>query len=217
MTSATRMTTATKMTTATRMTTATGRTTATRLTTATTGEAASTSPIHVLLDKLKFELSNTQKSTPADGNCMYHVLADQASFKDHGDARLSICSNIYAMVDDEKIFWGEEKPISQWIDEQLNCGVFGDHYSLQVAANLLGRDIIIIPTRMESSHNPYGYILIDSFELKDVNPVYMLYYEESIYGAGHYQSIREDIIYFMHSFHLFYILLYILHFILYPH
>ena len=35
------------------------------------------------LQSLGFRLSPSQLCTPADGNCMYHVLADQSSFVHH--------------------------------------------------------------------------------------------------------------------------------------
>ena len=70
----------------------------------------------------------------------------------------------------------------------------GDSYSLQIAANLLQRDIIVIPTRTESAHNPQGYMLIETNICLN-EPIYMLYYEEWLYAAGHYQSIRKVIIY----------------------
>ena len=67
-------------------------------------------------------------------------------------------------------------------------GNFGDFYALQVASNLLGRDIIIVPSNKMSAHNPYGYILVESC-IVNANPLFLFYYEEHIYGAGHYQSI----------------------------
>ena len=65
-------------------------------------------------------------------------------------------------------------------------GTFGDAYSLQIAANILARDIIIVPTK--PAHNTHGYILIESYTYNS-NPVFMLYFEEYIYAAGHYQSV----------------------------
>ena len=73
----------------------------------------------------------------------------------------------------------------------MNDGVFGDAYSLQIAANILQRDIIIIPTEKDSAHNPMGYILIESSNCLN-EPMYMQYFEETIYGAGHYQSIKPE-------------------------
>ena len=76
----------------------------------------------------------------------------------------------------------------------IKTGVFGDSYSLQVAANYLRRNIIIIPSKIEYAHNPYGYISIESFNVDNsLEPIYLFYYEEHVYGTGHYQSIREGI------------------------
>ena len=51
-------------------------------------------------------------------------------------------------------------------------GTFGDAYSLQIAANILARDIILIPTKPESAHNTHGYILIESCTYNS-NPVFI--------------------------------------------
>ena len=67
-------------------------------------------------------------------------------------------------------------------------GNFWDFYALQVASNLLGRDIIIVPSNKISAHNPYGYILVESC-IVNANPLFLFYHEEHICGAGHYQSI----------------------------
>ena len=57
------------------------------------------------LQPLGFRLSPSQLCTPADGNCMYHVLADQSSFVDHREARCSIVKNILPVLENESIFW----------------------------------------------------------------------------------------------------------------
>ena len=48
---------------------------------------------------------------------------------------------------------------------------------------------------IESAHNSYDYILIESFNVDNsLEPIYLFYYEEHVYGTGHYyQSIREGI------------------------
>ena len=63
-----------------------------------------------------------------------------------------------------------------------------------MAANYLQRNIIIIPSEIEYAHNSYGYVLIESFNVDNsLEPIYLFYYEEHVYGTGHYQSIREGI------------------------
>ena len=58
--------------------------------------------------------------------------------------------------------------------EILKCmmipGIFGDAYSLQIAANILVRDIILLPTKSEFVHHTHGYILIESYTYNS-NPV----------------------------------------------
>ena len=52
-------------------------------------------------------------------------------------------------------------------------------------------DKLIVRTKSQiSAHNPYGYLLIES-NVKICNPLCRLYFEEYIYGSGHYQSIRR--------------------------
>ena len=81
------------------------------------------------LKELKFKVSPTQNFTPMDGNCMYHVIADQSHLKDHKEARRKIVESILPLVENESIFWNDEMHISDWIETQMNDGVFGDAYS----------------------------------------------------------------------------------------
>ena len=119
--------------------------------------------------------------------------ADQSGFKDHQEARHSVVTNIYPMIEAGYLFWDNSILLSDWIESQANLGVFGDHYSLQIAANLLGRDILIIPTVLISSaNNPDGYILVEPSNCIGNNPIFLLYLEENVYGCGHYQSIMPD-------------------------
>ena len=70
-------------------------------------------------------------------------------------------------------------------------GNFGDYYVLQVAANLLQRDIVIIPTQSDSTHYIKKYCLIRANVVLDtLPPIYLLWFEETVYGCGHYQSIE---------------------------
>ena len=141
------------------------------------------------LKSICFSLSKSQKSTPGDGNCMFHALADQSVFVDHLDARHKIVTSIYEMIENGTIFWDDSQPLSDWIEAMMVPQTYGDSYVLQVAANLLGRDIIIIPSNKKSAHNPYGYILIESCTV-NANPLFLFYFEEHIFGlAAHYQSI----------------------------
>ena len=74
---------------------------------------------------------------------------------DHLDARHKIVTNIYEMIENGIIFWDDSQPLSDWIEAMMLPGNFGDSYALQVAANLIGRDIIIVPSNKMSAHNPY--------------------------------------------------------------
>ena len=48
------------------------------------------------------------------------------------------------MIDKKILYWDDFKPLSDWIESIMMPGEFGDYYSLQVAADFLGRDITII-------------------------------------------------------------------------
>ena len=99
----------------------------------------------------------TQRFTPMDGNCLYHVIADQSHFSSHTEARSTIVENLIPLVESGSIFWNDNLLMIDWIETQIQDCVFGDAYSLQIAANILQKDIIIIPTEQDSAHNPLGY------------------------------------------------------------
>ena len=84
---------------------------------------------------------------------MFHVLADQGFFNDHVEARRKIVSNIYGMIETQTLFWDDTEPLSDWIENMMVPSTHGDSYVLQVAANLMGRDILIIPTKGVKSAN----------------------------------------------------------------
>ena len=83
------------------------------------------------LRSLNFQVSYSQPCTPADGNCLFHVLGDQGYFKDHLEARLQIVTNIYDMIEKEMIFWDDSEPLSDWIENMMIPGTHGDSYALQ--------------------------------------------------------------------------------------
>ena len=142
------------------------------------------------LAELDFIVSKSQPKTPRDGNCMFHCISDQTHFSSHSEVRNAVVSNIYVMIEKDIIFWDESEFISDWIETMKLEGTFGDHYSLQVIANLLERDIIIIPSKAESAHILNKYCIVKANVLSNITPVYMLWYEETVHGVGHYQSIE---------------------------
>ena len=145
------------------------------------------------INELGFKLSETQKITPSDGNCFFHCISDQCSqFTDHKEVRHQVVSSIYPMVDKNLIFWDESEYLDEWIYRMNLNGTFADHYAIQVAANLLFRDIVIIPTCKESAHIMQKYCLIKAAELRYKSPIYVLWFEEHVYGVGHYQSIKPS-------------------------
>ena len=54
------------------------------------------------------------------------------------------------------------------------------------------KQLLIVPSKgKKSANNPYGYLLIDSHTSSNLDSLCMLYFEEHVYGMGHYQSIRS--------------------------
>ena len=87
------------------------------------------------------------------------------------------------MVENGTIFWDGSQHLSDWIEAMMLPKTYCNSYVLQVAANLLGRDVIIMPSNKMSAHNPYGYILVESCTI-NANPLFLFYYEEHIFGLA---------------------------------
>ena len=66
-----------------------------------------------------------------------------------------------------------------------------DDVFLQIAANILNRNVILIPLSPSSAHHAGMYQEIRSFNGGEGDPFYMLYFEEWR-TAGHYQSLEPD-------------------------
>ena len=124
-------------------------------------------PGFMRIKELDFELSPTQLFTPEDGNCMFHCISDQSNYINHAEVRNAVVSNIYRMIDENILFWDESEYVLDWIEKMELEGTFGDHYALQVIANLLERDIIIIPTKPESAHILKKYCIIKANKIEN--------------------------------------------------
>lgn len=148
------------------------------------------------LDKTGFSLSPSQPITPSDGNCMFHSLSDQicmlddnSQFKSHVEVRHAVVSNFLEMLNKEVIIWMDEEPMIDWLDRMQVEGTFGDEYCLQIFSNLVRRDIIYIPVHQSSAHIMKQYCLVRCQEPVGLKPITLLWFEETKFEAGHYQSI----------------------------
>lgn len=67
---------------------------------------------------------------------------------------------------------------------------WGDDVALQLAANVLGVDIILIVAFHESAvHQDLGLTVIKSLEKCGHEPLYLFYYSETDFSSPHFQSI----------------------------
>ena len=96
------------------------------------------------------------------------------------------------MIEKNLIFWDDYEYLDEWISRMNIQGTFADHYAIQVVANLLFRDIITIPTKPKSAHYLRKYCLIKAAELRNQEPIFVLWFEEYEYGVGHYQSVQPN-------------------------
>ena len=99
-------------------------------------------------------------------------------------------TNIIPMVEEGRILWLIEEPLEDWIENMKKDGTYGDQICLQILANLLERDIVYIPVHERSATiiGQYCLIISDTKETGNI-PISLLWFEESEFGIGHYQSI----------------------------
>ena len=141
-------------------------------------------------------LSATQPQTPADGNCFIHCILDQIMYDPqwrfmsfNADTfRSTIVNTLNFMIESGRI----ESPLTQsqrleWLNRMGTSGEFADHIFLQLTANVLDRNIVI--TRVISNEittiTPVNGVVGHLYPSLNV-----LYYEETDFVHGHYQSIR---------------------------
>ena len=103
-----------------------------------------------------------------------------------------MCSNVLPMVEENRIFWGTDETMIDWIDRMVVLGTFGDEYCLQIIANLTGRDINLIPVHEDSAHYLKLYCSIKSDNPGGHAPIWLLWFEETKFIHGHFQSIEVE-------------------------
>ena len=94
----------------------------------------------------------------------------------------------------ERLAWQYDPEIGtleEWVEKMKAEGEFGDEIFLQLAANILNRDIIIIPVFRDEAHiQALGFTVIKSATSNNHEPLFLLSYTESRFTSPHYQSIR---------------------------
>ena len=83
-----------------------------------------------------------------------------------------------------------------YLDKMRRDGEFADHLFIQMAGAILGHDIIVLYLHEDTSPNkmyvrvpggPFG-----TEETGDGSPIFIMYFEESKFSAGHYQAVRPS-------------------------
>ena len=68
---------------------------------------------------------------------------------------------------------------------------YGDQIFLQLAANVLNRDIVIIPVFRDQAHiQASGFSMITSSSQNQQVPLFVLQFSDARFKDPHYQSIR---------------------------
>ena len=152
------------------------------------------------LKTLGFKFSSSQSRTRGDGNCYLYALLDQIrksshpilpSLSSHHHLRHLVCSKLKDQLNANYLFWVETISPDDWLAEMKKDKVWCDEVFIQMAANILNKNFIIIPLNPASAHHGGMYSLIRSVSGGSGDPLYFLYFEEWR-TCGHYQSIEPD-------------------------
>merc|ERR1712088_1012569 len=166
------------------------------------------------LSDVKFEVSPSQPVTPGQGNsCMFHALLDQLKFQQaslasiaasHSQLRAKLVQAAFNSVKAGKLTWPEGESVEEWRSGMAEEGTMGDQVILQAAANLLQRQIVILPVFWSAAHLPSLGITLISPSSKNISSptkttttgssaLFLQYYSESRFLTPHYQSVRPKI------------------------
>ena len=150
---------------------------------------------------LGFIFSRSQPYTEGDGNCLIHALLDQLRNSNHPitlninsvqDFRVYVCSRLMEQIESSSICWPESISPQTWKDQMMCDGNWCDDIFIQVAANLLDVNVILIPISSASAHHDGMYIDVRSVHGGHSTPPFTLLYFEEWRTAGHYQSLEPD-------------------------
>ena len=89
-----------------------------------------------------------------------------------------------------KMVWTHPETPEVWRKKMSRPYEWGDDVALQLASNVLGVDVVLIPAFKESAyHRDVGITIIRSIEKNKREPLYLFYYSESDFCNPHFQSI----------------------------
>ena len=117
--------------------------------------------------------------------------------KDASEFRRKIVLNGFDMfIATERLTWSYDPEIGtpeEWVDKMSSDGVYGDEIFLQLASNILNRDIVIIPVFKDQAHVQQMEIkIVRSATVNRNEQLFLLAYTESRFVSPHYQSIRPE-------------------------
>ena len=105
-----------------------------------------------------------------------------------------MCEEVINQCANNDIIWPFDDGLDQcdWSKKMEVNGCFVDHIGIQICANFLGRNILIIPTKTQSLFGGGLYNIVRPVKLLDTAPIILLYFEETVYRAGHFQSLSVN-------------------------
>ena len=114
--------------------------------------------------------------------------------KDQADLRQNISFDLF--ISTERLEWQydpENGLPEEWKANMLEDSCFGDEIFLQLACNVLNRDIVIIPVFKDQAHiAALGFTIKKSSTPNNREPLFLFVFSESRFATPHYQSIRPE-------------------------
>ncbi len=136
------------------------------------------------------------------GNCYIHCLQDQLLDDQFFSNIVSCPIKLRKMVVDSLDLMIASRRIEYIADDHLGSKedwvlamstdrTFVDQLFIQLSAEVLNRPIILYPVLQKDGHFDSGRIVINPKNpIEGMEPIYMLYYSETSFHCGHFQSIR---------------------------
>ena len=82
------------------------------------------------------------------------------------------------------------KVIFSWKTKMSTDKVFVDNLFIPLSAEVLNRIVVLYPVFVEDGHTDGKIIISPKSPIVELEPWYILYYSETSFICGHYQSIR---------------------------
>ena len=139
--------------------------------------------MHSLLDQCQYS-DNLKKFLETNG------ISDAQTFRDQIS---DLGYNLFICTD--RLVWpyeNNETP-EDWVAKMKMNSEYGDQIFLQLTANVLNRDIIIIPVFRDQAHiQASGFSIINSASTNHQVPLFLLQFSDARFSDPHYQSIRPS-------------------------